>query len=146
MACRSWLASFGAAAVFAHTAIACEVSIENPLVYAASPAARAAALYMEISNHCDSNEKLVKVTSEAAARLALHGTETGSDGVATMHSIDNGLEVPANGSLVLQPGGLHVMLMGLAEIPRQDQVLEFRLQFDTSGEISIKAPVTLTRP
>jgi len=95
---------------------------------APAPAAKAACLSMEggwirmppaprpmlagfgrIANRCKDAQELVAVRSPRFGEVSLHETNM-VDGVSRMREIER-LPIAAGGQAVLQPGGLHLMLM-----------------------------------
>jgi copper(I)-binding protein len=57
-----------------------------------------------------------------------------------MAQVEGGIEIPAGETVVLAPGGLHVMFLGI-DVPFKDgECLELVLQFEKAGEV----PVVLT--
>ena len=80
-----------------------------------------------IANGCAGTQELVAVRSPRFGEVSLHETRM-VDGVSRMREVER-LPVAAGGEAVLQPGGLHLMLMQpdatLAEGERVPLVLVF---------------------
>lgn len=75
-------------------------------------------LFGTLENHSDHDVTLVKGSSDAAGTVELHEVAQG-----TMRPAEGGMTVPAGGSLRLEPGGLHIMLMQLTgEVVAGDSV------------------------
>ena len=70
------------------------------------------ALYLEIANGSGEDDRLVAISSPAAKAIDLHETFE-EHGVLKMRSREEGVELLAGEIVVLAPGGLHAMLMGL---------------------------------
>jgi periplasmic copper chaperone A len=51
------------------------------------------------------------------------------------------IEVPPNGSVSLQPGGLHLMFMGLNRPLVAGETIPVTLRFAVAGEVTIQLPV-----
>jgi len=49
----------------------------------------------------------------------------------------DGLDIPAGETVTLEPGGLHVMFMGLSEPFIEGEKIEATLVFEQSGELEI---------
>jgi copper(I)-binding protein len=97
------------------------------------------ALYMTIRNTGEQSDRLLQVKSDVATRIELHTVEKrGNDMV--MHQVP-GIEVPAGGEVQLMPGSFHVMLFGLTRDLKTGDVIDFTLQFEKAGSVSIKAQV-----
>ena len=56
-----------------------------------------------------------------------------------------GFALPADGEIVMERGGHHVMFMGLTAPFEQDMTVPLTLVFETSGEQVIDVPVDLAR-
>jgi copper(I)-binding protein len=84
------------------------LDITRPWVREAPPSARVLAAYMSIKNTGKSTITIVGISSTEFESAELHRTVI-HEGVASMQHIKQ-LDVPANGSIKLEPGGLHLML------------------------------------
>ena len=51
------------------------------------------------------------------------------------------IEVPAGGSVALEPGGFHLMMLGLTETPAVGDTVELLLTFQEGGEVTVQAEV-----
>lgn len=51
------------------------------------------------------------------------------------------VEIPAGENVQFQPGGLHVMLVGLKNDLKVGDTLKVTLKFETAGEITVEAEV-----
>ena len=60
--------------------------------------------------------------------------------VMTMVQQEN-VPVPGGGKVTFEPGGLHVMLVGLNSDLVVGDTIEFTLTFEKAGEITIQVPV-----
>lgn len=65
-----------------------------------------------VRNTTNQDIELVSATNTASDRTELHQTVT-VDGKSVMQQVES-MKIPSGGSLVLQPGGDHVMVMNLA--------------------------------
>ena len=64
-------------------------------------------------NQTDADVVIASASTEAASMVELHETVEDPSGEMVMRAKDGGFVVPAGGELVLEPGGDHIMLMGL---------------------------------
>ena len=144
---RHTLTALAAAISFtlaATLALATGASASNVMVtksYArasATPTAETGAAYVSLMAHGEA-DRLLGVSSPAAKMAALHRTVE-ADGVMKMEHVD-ALEIPANGRLVMKPGGYHIMLMGLTKPLKEGDEIEITLTFEKAGEIKVKAKV-----
>lgn len=103
------------------------------------------AAYFRIANSGDAADRLLAVTSDAAAHVMLH--ESRMEGtVMKMLPLDNGIEIPAHGSAELKPLGAHVMLVGLRAPLKDGDTLALTLLFEKQGEVAITAKVQMQAP
>lgn len=112
------------------------LAIENP--WARASAGSAAGAFLTIRND-GGDDKLVAVTSSAASDVQLHVTIKEGD-VMKMRAVD-GLDIPAHGEAVLQPGGSHIMLMGLKTPLKEGDSLPLTLHFAKAGMVDVVASV-----
>lgn len=100
----------------------------------------ATALFMTIQNNVATADTLIKVESDIAEMVQIHLSEIDANGIASMQEVA-GVEIPANGLAELKPGSYHVMLMGLKQEIKEDDMITFTLVFQNAGSITIEAPV-----
>ena len=85
--------------------------------------------FMPLVNEGDREERLLRVESGIAQRLEIHEMRH-ENGVMRMRQLADGLAVPAGGTVVLKPGGYHLMfikpLRALADGERFDATLVFQ--------------------
>lgn len=98
------------------------------------------AIYFQIDNPTKADDKLLSVSSDAAMMVELHMSSVSSDGVMSMTQQDSVL-VPAGAQTVFEPGGLHVMMMGLTRELKPGDQIQFTLKFKDSGEFTTQAQV-----
>lgn len=115
------------------------LEVQHGFVRAVPPTSEVSAAFMQLHNPHDRPVRLVHATSPASEVVELH-THTQVDGVMQMRRIDT-IEVPAQGVTHLQPGGLHLMLIGLKQPLRRDQQVEIQLELEDGSLIELSLPV-----
>ena len=117
------------------------IEIGDPWARTSAMVQNAGAAYMTITAG-DSGDTLigVSVDSSVAGMAELHQSAMGDDGMMTMSMVPS-IHVPANGSVSLEPGGYHVMLMNLAAPLEAGQTFEITLEFETAGEKTVTVEV-----
>lgn len=70
------------------------------------------AAFFVASNSGTEDARLVSASTPVAETVELH-THTMADGVMSMREVD-GIDVPAGGSVTLEPGSFHLMMFGMA--------------------------------
>ncbi len=116
------------------------ISVEDAWVRPSPLQAGNGAAYMLIRNATSEDDALLAARSEVAEAVELHeSVMTGAD-MMSMHAVER-IDIPAGGSAALEPGGLHVMLIGLRETLREGDSVALTLVFEKAGEITVEAPV-----
>jgi hypothetical protein len=89
----------------------------------------------------DQDDALIGASSPAAEEVQVHETMAGMSGMAGMQEVDK-IEIPAGGSVTLEPGGYHLMLMGpdAAQFV-VGQMVDITLTFEGAGDITVQAEV-----
>ncbi|MBV7432082.1 copper chaperone PCu(A)C [Dermabacteraceae bacterium P13101] len=99
------------------------------------------AAFGHLHNHTDSPLMLTGATFAGAKKTELHETVKGGDGAMQMRQKEGGFEIPAGGSLTLEPGGNHIMLMGLTEDLKAGEEIEVTLEFAGGASEKLSFPV-----
>ncbi|MEQ9639606.1 MAG: copper chaperone PCu(A)C [Alphaproteobacteria bacterium] len=102
-------------------------------------ASRPGAAYLTIRNAGAVADRLIGATSPVAKSVMIHATE-GSGGTMRMRAMPD-LEIGAGGEAVLEPGGVHLMLMGLREKLVEGEDLTLVLTFERAGVIELQFPI-----
>ncbi|MDX1346993.1 MAG: copper chaperone PCu(A)C [Thiomicrorhabdus chilensis] len=115
------------------------IEVSEPYAREVPPGAPASASFMTLTNNSDQDIKILQADSEVSKVVELH-THTNDNGVMRMRKIPN-ITVPANGQAVLQPGGLHIMLIGPHKPLKTGQTVEVELIFEDGSHKSVSMPV-----
>jgi hypothetical protein len=117
-----------------------QLTIDSPWARPTAGPARTGAAYLTIVNHGAEPDRLLGADSVAARMVGIHESRVDSDGMMRMRPVE-AVEVPAGGEVRLEPGGLHVMLMGLAAPLVAGDSFPLRLRFERAGEVEIEVAV-----
>lgn len=109
------------------------------------PAAKSAAAFFGIDNQSGSDDRLLSVRADIAAKVELHTHQMGADGMAMMRPIEGGIAIAAGAQHMLQSGGDHVMMMMLTARPANGAMVTLTLTFEKAGDITVQAPVDNSR-
>lgn len=123
-------------------AFADSISIENAYVRATPPNTQNSAAFMVIHNAMKSDIKLVSASSDIAERVELH-EHIHEDGMMKMRQVES-INIKQEQEVSLQPGGYHVMFIGLKQALKEGDVVNLSLYFDNGDKINIDAPIKKT--
>jgi copper(I)-binding protein len=115
-----------------------ELTVADAWVRPPMAADRPAAGYMTITNPGAEADALVGATTAVADMVEIHRTTTMS-GMTGMEPVE-AIHVPAGGTVTLEPGGFHLMLMGVDDLTPGDTV-ELELTFEKAGKVVVTAEV-----
>ena len=103
------------------------------------PAADVAALYLVVSDQEGRGDRLIAARSETGKAM-LHETRDEA-GLVRMRQASDGLVVPPNGELRLEPGGAHIMLTDLRQPLAAGARVYVTLEFERAGRLRLEVPV-----
>lgn len=121
-----------------------DVAVVDPYIRLAPPNATATAAFMVLKNKGANEAKLVKVANPASKLSELH-THLNDNGVMRMRQIPE-IVIPARGEAVLQPSGLHIMLINMQAPLSEGQVVPLTLGFADGSSKSVEVKVTKAMP
>lgn len=105
------------------------------------PGQRAGGVFMKLTPH--DATRLVGGSSPAAASVEIHEMKLEGD-VMRMRAIE-GLDLPADRTVELSPGGYHLMLQGLKQPLKEGSLIPLKLKFrNAKGEellLEVQVPV-----
>lgn len=114
------------------------IRVEQPWTRAAGQGAQGVG-YMTIRNAGAQPDRLLGAESPAAQRVELH-THIRDGEVMRMRPVAD-IPVPAGGAATLQPGGLHLMLMGLNRPLAVGESVPVTLRFERAGSVTVNLAV-----
>lgn len=121
-------------------AMASTIEIKDAYARATPPVLPNSAAFLSITNNLSQDIALVKASSSAAKVVELH-THDMKNGVMKMYQVPK-IDIKANSTTTLQPGGFHIMLLGLVNKPlKPGQEIDLTLNFSNGDTLMIKAPV-----
>jgi periplasmic copper chaperone A len=125
---------FAASAVLAQTG---QLEVSNAWARATPGRSVPGAAYVTIQS--PTADKLVAVSSPVAKKAELH-TMSMSGMVMKMRPVAS-IDIPAGQAVTLQPGGLHIMLVGLAKPLQTGQSFPLTLTFEKAGSRTVTVAV-----
>ena len=120
-----------------------KLKIEDPYARATVPAQKAGGAFVKIKN-TGAADKLIAVSSPVAKEMQLH-TMSMEGNVMKMREV-KAIDIPANGTVELQPGGFHLMLIDLKSQLKAGDQIPVKLKFEKAGELEVKFQVKDMRP
>jgi copper(I)-binding protein len=106
----------------------------------AAPSGGTSAAYFTITNGQLVDDAITGASSPVATSAGVHETTTDSSGMMGMHEVAS-VPIPAGSTVTFQPGGYHVMLMGLKQELKTGDRVELQLTTSRSGTIRVIAEV-----
>lgn len=97
------------------------------------------AAFMTIVNNSETANALQSASSPAAEKVELH-QHTHSDGMMRMREVDS-IDIAPQASVTLEPGGYHMMLIGIKPALREQENVELKLNFANDESITVAASV-----
>lgn len=131
--------------LFATSALAwADVTIKDAWIRPTVASQKVTAAYLEIV--ADSDSRLIAVSTPIAGTTQIH--EMKMDGeVMRMRELKGGLYLPARQSVLLKPGGNHLMLLDLTQAVKTGDPVVLRLEIEESGGKRASIEVTaVARP
>jgi copper(I)-binding protein len=96
-------------------------------------------VYFKLHNDTAKSDRLLKLKASVATSAGVHRTEV-IEGVAHMRDVAV-LHVAAGERVAFEPGGMHVMLMGLKKPLVEGQTFDLELQFEVAGPRKVRVVV-----
>lgn len=104
------------------------------------------AVYLEITNASDTDDRLTAVDAAGVGEAELHEVVTSGD-VARMVAHPEGFVIRKGETLALQPGGKHVMLFGVERADdRRTIPLTLRFEHARSRDVDARASFAASTP
>ncbi|MEA1903152.1 MAG: copper chaperone PCu(A)C [Actinomycetota bacterium] len=128
-------------ALFGMLLAACGGGADAPVISDArigQPTGPNGALYFTADGY-GTDDRLIGADSDIAPMVQVHETIMNDDGTMGMNHVE-GLDLPADGQLVLEPGGYHVMFMTVDRLDVGD-VVEVVLQWEMAGDMTLQVEV-----
>lgn len=113
------------------------LEITTPWTRATPPSARTGGGFMTITNKGTTADRLVSARSNASDKVEIH--EVQMDGsVMRMRELAKGLEIAPGATVMLKPGGYHIMFMELKAPIAKDAKVPLTLVFEKAGSVDVQ--------
>lgn len=121
------------------TLFASALEVKDSYVRATPPGLPNSAAFMTVVNSTNKDISLISASSKIAKAVELH-THDMKDGVLKMYQVPK-IDVKANTSTILKPGGFHVMFIGLNKPLKVGENVDFTLTLSNGESINVTAPI-----
>lgn len=115
------------------------VAVERPWARASIGTSRPAAAYLTLVNTGQAKVRLTGIETPVAERAEIHRTIKKGE-VMRMEPVGN-LELSSGERVVLEPGGMHLMLMDLRQSLDKGESFPLTLRFADGGTTEVTVPV-----
>lgn len=105
------------------------LTVADPWVKAVEQDEMMTAVFASLTNTTDQELRIVGARTPIAEKVELHETVEDGTGATVMQEKEGGFIVPAGGTLTLDPGGDHLMPMGLTGSITPGQEVELTVEF-----------------
>ena len=122
------------------TAFAGMLEIGTVQLLATTPGMGMTGGYVTITNNGDSEDRLVAASAGFAKRVEIQEM-IHDNGVMKMREREGGIEIFAGETVMLKPGGPHIMFMGLGETMVPGEMHEIMLEFASGHKMTVPAMV-----
>jgi len=133
------VAAFNPVAAWAADYKVGDITIHSPWARATFAMAKTGVAYVTIRNEGDQADRLVAASAEVAKKADLHESLM-EDGVMKMRPA-GAIEIPAGGMAMLEPGGYHIMFMGLVAPFKEGESFPLTLVFERAGRVDVMVDV-----
>ena len=103
------------------------------------PTANVGATYFVVQNHGHETDTLITVESPVARKAEMHTSVMQGD-LMSMEKLES-VEITPHSPLVFEPGGHHVMLMGLDKPLVEGESFPLTLVFDRAGRVEVMVAI-----
>ena len=128
------------ASLLTSTIAQADVEISDARVRAVPPGQKMTGAFMDIKNS-GSDLQIISAESSISKVVELH-THIKDGEVMRMRKVPT-IDLPANSTTHLKPGGLHVMFIGLKETLNVDQKIDLTLNFSDGSSQALEVPVKM---
>jgi periplasmic copper chaperone A len=116
-----------------------DIAVVKPWARATPKGAEVGGAYLTIENKGASPDRLTGAKADFAT-VEVHEMRS-ANGVSEMREVKEGLIIPAHGSIMLSPGGYHLMLTHLSRPLAKGESVKATLTFEHAGPVDVVFPV-----
>lgn len=121
-------------------ATASRITVERAWSRETAPGQDAGGAFLTIINPGGAPDRLIGGAASIAGDVQVHTIDM-TGGIMRMRQLAEGLEIPAGGTVTLEPGGYHIMLMDLQRPLARGDAVPLTLEFEKAGRIKVELAV-----
>lgn len=114
-----------------------KITIKSP--WARASIGKNGAAFVTLVNAGNTDDKLIGATANISRRVELH-THKMDGNIMRMRQVEN-VPLPAGSTVMLKPGGHHVMFMGLTRELVEGQSFPLTLIFEKAGQMEVSVKI-----
>jgi copper(I)-binding protein len=115
-----------------------EMTVSHPWARASAGNAKTGAAFLSVTNKGGA-DRLLAAESTVSKSVELH-THIKDGDVMMMRKVE-AIDIPANGAVKLEPGGLHIMFINLNESLKEGANIPLILTFEKAGKLKVEAKI-----
>jgi len=117
-----------------------DIVLSGSYTRAMPPSAKSGGGFVTITNNGAESDRLVSASSDVADLVQIHEMLMDGD-VMKMSEMKEGVLIPAGETVMLKPGGLHIMFMKVKQPFVEGEMVKVTLTFEKAGSVDIMLPV-----
>lgn len=96
--------------------------------------------YAIVTNSGDADVRIVSASSSVSGDVQLHETLMDDEGAMSMREVED-FVIPAGGTFTFEPGGPHIMMMGIDSATFPTNTVDVTVSFEDGSSTSFDAEV-----
>jgi copper(I)-binding protein len=124
---------------YAQTSGQNSIAIEHAWARATPAGAKTGAAYLTVVNNGKATDTLVSASTPVANEVQFHSVKE-ENGVSSMREMST-VEVRPGASVTFNPGGMHIMIVGLKQPLKEGQSFPMTVTFEKAGKFDVTIPV-----
>ncbi len=113
-----------------------EIIVSQPWSRATPGSSKVAVGYLSIRNSGDTPDRLKSASTEVSEKTSAHTMAMNGD-MMVMRPMEDGVLVPAHGTVSFEPGSNHLMLEGLRRPLKKGETFSGTLTFEKAGAVPV---------
>src|SRR6266446_4701648 len=115
------------------------IVVEHPWARATPAGAKTGAVYLTLINNGSTSDRLLSATTPVADKVQFHSTSE-DNGISRMREMRT-VEVASGARVSFNPGGMHIMVVGLKQALKEGQSFPLTLTFEKAGKADVSVPI-----